>query len=881
MALFRRTSVALLTALAVLISSVAIAVTPVSAQANKHCTQTGFPDVPAEAFYACAVEWMTENGFVYGYDDGTFRPDNSATRGEFATFFWRYLGSNQPANPPTFPDVAPDAFYADAVAWMTENALIYGFPDGTFGPEENVTRAQQVTFLWRSAGEPPPTSPVNYPDTDNGAFYADALAWAAENGLAYGYPDGTFRPHDDVTRGELATFLSRFDQWDSDDEPSNVAPSLAPIGNYTAEVDEPIEIRVSANDPDNGPDPLDFSATGQPGGLTINSNTGTMSGRVGTKGTWNITVTVTDGEDEASRSFNLMVRDTSPPPTTQPTPPTTQPTPPPTTPQPPTTPPTTVPTPTNEPPVIEDATFPVAEDATIGAPVGNVDASDPDGDTLTYTITNGNTSDAFAIDSATDEITVATELDHETTPRYALTIEVSDGTGADDATITIDVTDVNEPPVVDPIDDATVDEDGEITPIGVSASDPDGNDLTLTATGLPDGLSFVDNPDGTGEITGTPTTPGDSEVTVTADDGNLDSEPVTFTITVTNINDDPVLGESLTFTVGDDAANGDEVGTIGASDEDGDPLTFHVMGGTGSTVFSVDENGLIIVTDASQLGTAQSFELEITVNDDNGGSDSGVATITVTDNPQPPVAQNATFSIAEDTAVGSSVGSVDASDPDGDSLSFDITSGNTGDAFVIDQANGEITVAAVLDFETIPSYTLTVEVAASGDTVDATITINITDVNEPPVVDPIDDATVDEDVEITPIGVSASDPDGDDLTLTATGLPDGLSFADNGDSTGTITGTPTTPGDSEVTVTANDGTVDSQPETFTITVTDVNEPPVAEDSDFDIAEDATIGAPVGTVDASDPDGDTLTYTITNGNTGDAFAIDEATGEITV
>jgi hypothetical protein len=252
-----------------------------------------------------------------------------------------------------------------------------------------------------------------------------------------------------------------------------------------------------------------------------------------------------------------------------------------------------------------------------------------------------------------------------------------------------------------------------------------------------------------------------------------------------------------------------------------------------------------------------------------------------------------TFVVDENSASGTSVGTVSASDPDAeDSLSYGITAGNTGDAFAINGSTGEITVddSSGLDYETTLSFDLTVIVTDTGSLTDsASITINLNDVNEAPTVSD-DTFTVDEgSVNGTSVGaVSASDPDaGDSLSYGITAGNTGDAFAINR-STGEITLDDSSGLDYEMTpsfgltvvVTDTGGLIDSA--SITITVNDVNETPTVSDDTFTVDEGSVNGTSVGAVSASDPDaGDSLSYGITAGNTGDAFAINGSTGEITV
>ena len=277
----------------------------------------------------------------------------------------------------------------------------------------------------------------------------------------------------------------------------------------------------------------------------------------------------------------------------------------------------------------------------------------------------------------------------------------------------------------------------------------------------------------------------------------------------------------------------------------------------------------------------------------------------MTDENDAPTANDDTFSVAENSATGTAVGTVVATDPDLASLSngtltYAIAS-NTGGVFAINSTTGAITVAGALDYEATDEYTLVVTVADGGSpslSDMATITITVMDENEASTVS--DDAfSVAETSAIgTEVGVgtvTATDPDqtspNNTLTYAITGGDTGGAFAINS-TTGEITVASAldfeTTDEYTLEVTVTDGGSPSQTSTatLTITVTDVNEAPTASDAPFSVAENSATGTAVGTVVATDPDlaslsNGTLMYTITGGNTGNVFAINSTTGAMTV
>ena len=168
-----------------------------------------FTDVPADAYYADAVLWAVENDITAGLTETVFGPDQSCTRAQMVTFLWRAAGSPAPAstdNP--FTDVAQSAYYYDAVLWAAEQGITGGTGAGTFSPGATVTRAQTVTFLYRAAGSPA-ASGSGFADVAADAYYSDAVAWAADQGITSGTTPETFSPAQACTRAQIVTFLYR------------------------------------------------------------------------------------------------------------------------------------------------------------------------------------------------------------------------------------------------------------------------------------------------------------------------------------------------------------------------------------------------------------------------------------------------------------------------------------------------------------------------------------------------------------------------------------------------------------------------------------------------------------------------------------------------
>ncbi len=169
----------------------------------------GFTDVDVSNFCAKGVAWAAKNGITTGATATEFWPAETCTRGQIVTFLWRAAGCPAPAAAAPFADVKANDYFADAVAWAAENGITNGTGKNLFEPNASCTRAQIVTFLWRANGKAGVAAPAAFEDVAADAYYADAVAWAAENGITTGVSDGIFAPDKFCTRGESVTFLYR------------------------------------------------------------------------------------------------------------------------------------------------------------------------------------------------------------------------------------------------------------------------------------------------------------------------------------------------------------------------------------------------------------------------------------------------------------------------------------------------------------------------------------------------------------------------------------------------------------------------------------------------------------------------------------------------
>ena len=179
----------------------------------KPLTTTGknpFTDVPAGSYYEDAVIWAVDKGITTGTGATTFNPNGICTRAQAVTFLWRAAGSpaaKSGAMP--FADVKAGSYYYDAVLWAVEQGITKGTSDTMFSPDATCTRAQIVTFLWRANGSPAVSGNSAFTDVASDAYYAAAVTWAEKNDVTGGIGGGLFGSNNNCTRAQIVTFIYR------------------------------------------------------------------------------------------------------------------------------------------------------------------------------------------------------------------------------------------------------------------------------------------------------------------------------------------------------------------------------------------------------------------------------------------------------------------------------------------------------------------------------------------------------------------------------------------------------------------------------------------------------------------------------------------------
>ena len=544
----------------------------------------------------------------------------------------------------------------------------------------------------------------------------------------------------------------------------------------------------------------------------------------------------------------------------------------------------------------------VDENAADDTVVGTVAASDPDADSLTYSLTD-DAGGRFAIDPASGQITVANGalLDYEDATQHNVTVKVTDPGGlSDTATFAIavgDLDDTGAAPVIAGLSGQQVDENAaDDTVVGtVAASDLDGDGLTYSLTDDAGGRFAIDA--ATGQITVADAALLDYEdaaqhnITVKVTDPGGLSDTATYAIDIQNVNEAPAIASLSADQVDENVADDTVVGTVAASDPDGDGLTYALTDDAGGR-FAIDPaSGQITVANGALLDYEDATQHNVTVKvtDPGGLSDTATYAIDVRNvNEAPAIAGLSGDQVDENAADDTVVGTVAASDPDADGFAYSLTD-DAGGRFAVDATTGQITVAngALLDYEDATQHNVTVKVTDPGGLSDtATYAIDVRNLNEAPAIaglsgDQVDENAADETVVGT---VAASDPEGDSFTYA---LIDDAGGRFAIDSSGVISVADGTlldheiAGQHDVTVKVTDGGGQSDSATFTIDVGDVNEAPEGlELTGNDVIEGSDPGTVVGTASASDPDGDSLTFALTD-DAGGRFAIDPISGVISV
>jgi len=526
------------------------------------------------------------------------------------------------------------------------------------------------------------------------------------------------------------------------------------------------------------------------------------------------------------------------------------------------------PVPVNYPPTASDVTLSTNEDVPL---TGVLPASDAEGAPLTYTLVTSPTRGTASItNTILGTFTYTPHLNLNGSDSF--TFKVNDGSADSNiATFTIEITAVNDVPSAINAS-VSLNEDSSVNGI-LPASDPDGDSLGFSiVTNGSKGRAVITNP-ATGAFTYTPNkdATGSDSFTFKVSDGTVDSNIATVTVTINPINDPPTVTNSSISTDENQGVSGQ----LTARDPDGDPLTFSIVtnGSKGSAVITSPATGAFTYTPNKDATGSDSFTFK--VNDGTVDSNTATVAVSIAVINEPPTATGSSISTDENQPVS---GQLTASDPDGDPLTFSIVAnGSKGSAVITNQATGAFTYTPNKDETGSDSFTF----KANDGTVDsniAQVSVTINAVNDPPTASGTSVTT--KENQTVSGQLTASDADGDSLTFSiVTNGSKGVVVITN-QATGAFTYTPNkdATGSDSFTFKVNDGTVDSNIATVTVTINAVNDPPTATGSSISTDENQPVS---GQLTANDPDGDPLTYSIVgNGSKGSAMLTNAATGAYT-
>ena len=662
-------------------------------------------------------------------------------------------------------------------------------------PADQTSTVGQNVSLQLNGGDPQ-GQPVTYSATG----LPPGLLISQTIGLVSGVPVTAGSYNVTVTVSDGALSVSRTFTWTIG--AANQPPTLANPGDQTSDSGSAVILQLQGSDPEGGT--LTYSASGLPPGLALTAGTGRIAGTPSTVGSYNVSVSVSDGSLSASRSFTWTIRSG------------------------------------NVAPVL---TNPGTQTTDVSTPVSlQLQAADANGDSLTYAAAGLPT--GVQLSQATGVITGTPTV----AASYTVSVTVSDGILSDSETFTWNVRTVNAAPTLQNPGNQTA-EEGAFVILNLQGADANGDPLTYSATGLPAGLQLTQS---SGRIAGTPTAPGSYDVTASVSDGTLTASQ-SFTWVVRARNAAPVL-----TTPSDQLTNVNTAASlqVQATDANGDTLSYVAAGlPTGLTIAS--NTGLI----SGSPTLAGIYAVEVSVSD-------GVARVSA----------SFTWTVQET----SSSTNVSLSNPGtqrsnvGQAISLQLRSNSPG-TLVFSASNlppglaVDGSTGVIAGTPTTPgTYTVAISVSDGTSTATQGFTWIIRGNNEAPVLTnpgaqthQVGDAVL--------LQLQATDSNNDTLTYAATGLPAGLQIDAV---TGRITGFPATTGSSAVTVSVSDAAATAT-QAFTWTIVAANTAP-------------TLGAPgnqtstVGEADTlqlagADADGDTLTYSATGLPGG--LQIDASTGQI--
>ncbi len=513
----------------------------------------------------------------------------------------------------------------------------------------------------------------------------------------------------------------------------------------------------------------------------------------------------------------------------------------------------------NHAPQIEPQGFTGDEDTPI---IGQVIATDVENDALSYSLVGLPANGTITLNSATGSFVYTPNGNYNGPDSFVVTVTDDHGNSTT-TTIGLTVTPVNDAPVSSD-QNLTTPED---TPVAgqVVATDVEGDTLSYIISTTATSGTVTLNP-ATGAFVYTPSANfnGSDSFVVTVADGNGGFTTSKINIGVTPVNDAPVSSDQNLTTPEDTPIPGQVV----ATDVDGDTLTYAISSAaTNGTVTLNPTTGTFVYTPGANYNGSDAFV--VTISDGQGGTTTSKINIGVTPVNDAPVSADQNLTTPEETPIA---GTVVASDVDGDTLSYSISSTATHGTVTLNPTTGAFVYTPSANYNGSDQFVVTVS-DGNGGTTTSTINIGVTPVNDAPV-------SADQNLftpEDTAVSgqVLATDPDGDVLSYSVT------SSANHGNvtldtATGSFIYTPSSNynGSDSFTVTVNDGNGGVTTSVINIGVTPVNDAPTSGNQNLSTPQNTAIN---GSISASDPDGDTLTYSVTGSASNGSITLNPATG----
>ena len=516
-------------------------------------------------------------------------------------------------------------------------------------------------------------------------------------------------------------------------------------------------------------------------------------------------------------------------------------------------------------PTVADRSFTLAEDTSMG---GTLTATDPDNDSVTFSIVSGPAHGTVNLDAQTGAFTYTPAADYHGGDSF--TYQASDGGQfSNTATVSLTITPVNDAPVAN-AGTASTNEDTDLVG-SVSVTDVDNATLTYSVVSGPahGGLVFDTL---TGAFTYTPdgNYNGSDSFTFKANDSSVDSNTATFSITVNAVNDAPVAIDASNSTNEDTTL----IGSVTAFDIDGNPLTLSLVSGipAAAGTLTLNSNGTYVFTPAADFSGSATFTFQ--ANDGTVNSNIAAVSLTVNAVNDAPLAIDDSATTNEDTPFSDTMS---ATDVDSASLTYTVLSGPSHGQLTLATGTGAFTYTPDANFNGSDTFTFRVNDGSANSNI-ATFSITVVAVNDAPVADP-GSVTTNEDTTLTG-AVTATDVDGNPLTYSLVSGPAPAAGTVTVAANGTFVFTPAANfnGSASFTFKASDGSLDSNTATVNITVNAVNDAPVAAAGNVSTNEDSSV---TGTVSATDVDNPSLTYSVVSGPThGTLDSFNPATGEFT-